>query len=395
MDWPKTVTDGTDWEAVFEDSKTGLIPLVSSANTLAKLRAVTTLLVEQLFLRDGDAKYRADYLAALERIFWVASKPESDLAPGDVLASVVEFMRSIKRERIARAGPPRADAATPPASDEDGTTEEIFASVFCGYVRARFEVLTGGLDETLMAAETPPFILSATFAERFVDCLSRHFFPRLAEENKGLLVRAETHALNARRPYIEEQLNDLKFRTAFMKSWADIWKDLTQPKTLPTRPIEKSQSPLTKLFGKATPQKPVGRQMTLEEWKAAAAAAKRAKLIWSEIVEDTGAYLAPTDEDNRLLMNMPGRTPGSFQKQIAGIAQIVVQGGRRETFEAFQNGRDIDLALLVAAYRHPASMLGGDGFISKMLGGYPETFRRERYPLVSRYIFDAGRLNHA
>lgn len=390
MDWPKTLTDGTDWEAVFEDSNTGLIPLVSSASTHAKLRAVTTLLVEQLFLRDGDAKYRADYLASLDRIFGSVAASDSDRPAGDVLAPVIEFMRSIKRERIARAGPPRADVELPTASDEDETTEEIFASVFCAYVRARFEVLTGGLDPALMAAGTPPFILSAVFAERFVDCLGRHFFPRLAEENKGLLIRAETQAPTARRPYIEEQMNDQKFRAAFMKSWADIWKDLTQPKTLPPRPIEKPQSPLAKLFGKGAPQKTVGREMTLEEWKAAGAAAKRAKLVWSEIVEDTGAYLAPTDDDNRLLMNMPGRTPGSFQKQIAGIAQIVVQGGRRETFEAFQNGRDIDLALLVAAYRHPASMLGGDGFVSKMLGGYPEAFRRERYPLVSRYIFGAG-----
>jgi hypothetical protein len=69
--------------------------------------------------------------------------------------------------------------------------------------------------------------------------------------------------------------------------------------------------------------------------------------------------------------------------------QIVVQDGSRQTFDTYQNGRDIDLALLVASYRHPKSMLGSEGFISKMLGDHPEAFRRERYPLVSRYIFDA------
>ncbi|MCD6073903.1 MAG: hypothetical protein K0Q70_786 [Rhodospirillales bacterium] len=185
-------------------------------------------------------------------------------------------------------------------------------------------------------------------------------------------------------------MNDHRSRAVFMQTWAEVWKEMTQPKKLPPRPVEeKKVSTLARLFGKSA-AKPVSvYRMTPEDWDAASEANKRAKQIWENILEDTGAYLCPMDDDNRLLMNMLGRTPGNLQKQIAAIVQIVVQDGSRQTFDTYQNGRDIDLALLVASYRHPKSMLGSEGFISKMLGDHPEAFRRERYPLVSRYIFDA------
>ena len=387
MDWPKTPENQTDWEAVFEHPTAGLIPLVSTATSPKKLHVVTTLLVEQLFLRDSDAAFRAGYLDSLNRIFGPVDPQDSPRPLGDVMPPVVDFLRAIKTERIARAGPLRAEMPPPPA--DEGTVEQIFAAVFCDYLRARFEVLTSGMDKVAWPEGKPPFILSQDFADRFVAWVNYNFFLRLADENRGVLIRAENQAPTAKRAYLEAQMNDQKFRTAFLNIWADIWKDLTQQKRLPQRPEETKPGVLAKLFGKGANRPALG-YMSPEAWDEATAANKRARRIWAEIVMDTGDYLPPLEDDNRLLMNLPGRTPGSLQKQVAAIAQIVVQGASRAAFESFQNGRDIDLALLVASFRHPGSMLGPDGFTLKMLGSYPDSVRRERYPLVSRYILDEG-----
>lgn len=384
MDWPKTPENNTDWEAVFEEPSVGLIPLVSSATSPKKLRLVTTLLVEQLFLRDSDAACRADYRETLERIFGPDGARDSSRVVGEIVPPVVEFLRAIKAERIARAGPPREQSAA--SMEDDGTTEEIFASVFRAYLDERFAVLTRGLEQARWPGGRPPFILSPAFADRYVDWVGRHFFPRLCAENQGVLTRAETQAPTARRAFLTEQMNDQKFRAVFLKIWANVWQDLTQQKRLPPQPEEEKPGALAKLFGKGA-KRPASGEMTLEEWNEARANNNRAEKAWLELIADTGDYQPPVDDDSRLLMNLPGRTPGSLQKQIAGIAQIVVQGASRTAFESFQNGRDIDLALLVASYRHPDLMLGSEGFTLKMLGPYPKTVRRERYPLVSRYIF--------
>jgi len=396
VDWPKTSSGETDWEAVFEDPNTGLITLVSTAATPAKLRAVTELIVEQLFLRHGDAGNRADYRAELQRIFGAGPQSQSPhSAMDELVAEVASFLRTIKRARIARSGLPRADGApsetsTTPAdkSADTKTSEAIFAAVFSNYVRARFDVITTGLDRILMVSEKPPFILSTAFTDHFIACLDRHFYPRLTFANRGTIARAENQAPEARFAYFQEQMNGQRTRVGFVQNWVEVWKELTQTKKLPPRPVEVKAGPIAKLFGKGS-AKPVSvYRMAPEDWEAAADANARAEKIWADIVEDTGVYLCPTDDDKRLLMNMLGRTPDNLQRQIASIAQIVVQGGSRQTFDAYQYGRDIDLALLVACYRHPAPMLGSEGFVTKMLGDHPDAFRRERYPLVSRFIFD-------
>ncbi|MCD6073902.1 MAG: hypothetical protein K0Q70_785, partial [Rhodospirillales bacterium] len=144
VDWPKTPSGVTDWELAFEDPNSGLIALVSTAATPAKLRAVTELLVEQLFLRDTDTASRADYRAQLAQIF-DPERPQNPILPIDeLIPRVADFLRSIKRARIARAGPPRDSNvvsethAAPAEPLDDRTTEEIFAEVFRNYVRARF-----------------------------------------------------------------------------------------------------------------------------------------------------------------------------------------------------------------------------------------------------------------
>ena len=393
MDWPKTPSGATDWELAFEDPKTGLIALVATAATPMKLRAVTELLVEQLFLRESDAVCRADYRRQLGAIF------DLEQSIDELIPRVAEFLRDIKRARVARARAPRDGEATSArgemqagAPPDERPVEEIFAEVFRIYVRARFDIATSDLDATLMAAEKPPFILSPAFTDHFIGCLDRHFYPRLTNANRGSLVRAENQAPEARFAYLEEHMNEHRSRAVFVQTWAEVWKQLTQTKKLPPRPVEEKTGPLAKLFGKGA-AKPVSvYRMKPQEWDAAVEANQRAKRIWADIIQDTGVYLCPTDDDNRFLMNMLGRTPGNLQSQIAAIAQILVQGGGRQTFDAYQNGRDIDLALLIAAYRHPDSMFGCEGFISKMLGDHPESFRRERYPLVSRYIFDTGKV---
>lgn len=386
MDWPQNPSGGIDWETVFEHPDSGLIPLVCLSNTPKKLQAVTTLLVEQLFLRDGDAQIRKDYRMHLAEIFG------AEAALDELKDSAATFLRAIKNERIARAGV-RRDGAEDETDDKppERPTEEIFASLVRDYIRARFDALTADLDVSVFGNDKPPFILSPKFAGHFLDCVETHFMPQILERNRGMIVRTETQSPAAREDYLTEQMGDQKFRATFVKIWTDIWKDLTHVKALPPKPEEPETGLLERFMAMRAPKPKRPGAMTLEEWEMVAAANEQAKQIWAEIIATDESYLAPRDDDNRMLMNLLGRTPGNIQSQIAAISQIVVQGGSQQAFDSYQSGRDLDLALLVASYRHPDVMLGSDGFTARALAGFPPAMRRERYPLVSRYLVDPVR----
>ena len=98
--WPKTPQGTTDWEAVFEDPKTGLIAAVSGGKSAAALKQSTTLIIQKLFTRDGDEEEVKRFLADLEAI---TANVESDEQLSATLQAVVGLMRQIKEGRQQKA----------------------------------------------------------------------------------------------------------------------------------------------------------------------------------------------------------------------------------------------------------------------------------------------------
>lgn len=98
--WPKTPDGTTDWETVFEDTQTGLIPIISGAQSRQALRQCTHVVIQQLFTRKGDAEDVAKFTAQLDDILSTISDAEE---LGATITSVMALLRRIKDERIEKA----------------------------------------------------------------------------------------------------------------------------------------------------------------------------------------------------------------------------------------------------------------------------------------------------
>lgn len=102
--WPQTPAGVTDWEKVFEDPKAGFIVLIGSANTVTGLKNCATIVVQQLFTRDGDRMLVMKFILDLEKL--IPDQPDKIYSKeelGDMRKSVTEFLRKIKNERISKA----------------------------------------------------------------------------------------------------------------------------------------------------------------------------------------------------------------------------------------------------------------------------------------------------
>ena len=130
--------------------------------------------------------------------------------------------------------------------------------------------------------------------------------------------------------------------------------------------------------------------MTIEEWEEACTEIEEmnahAAKVWGEITRQSDNYQAPGDEDNALLMNLFARTPDTLQKQIDAILQISEQGGNTaKVFADYQQGKNIDTALLAACYQSAETLLEG-GVLKEFMRSFRDTMRRDRFPLVERYL---------
>lgn len=98
--WPKTVDGTTDWEAVFEASETGLVAMISQANSPESLSRSATVVIENLFTRKSDKPEVAHYMALLHGAI------DEGRESGDfevTRTKVVHVLRRIKRDRIMKA----------------------------------------------------------------------------------------------------------------------------------------------------------------------------------------------------------------------------------------------------------------------------------------------------
>ncbi len=98
--WPKTPDGVTDWEAVFEDPETGLIPLITKARSPAALRKSTILVVERLLVRKDDPAEFEKFMAELTRLMPDDTAMES--LPR-IAETVTAILRQIKEDRKQNA----------------------------------------------------------------------------------------------------------------------------------------------------------------------------------------------------------------------------------------------------------------------------------------------------
>lgn len=98
--WPKLPDGSTDWETVFEDPVSGLIPVIAQAKTAPALRQCTVLVIEQLHTRKNDPEIVARFVTRLDEMV-------PDTIPADLLPKITDgitgILRQIKDERIAKA----------------------------------------------------------------------------------------------------------------------------------------------------------------------------------------------------------------------------------------------------------------------------------------------------
>lgn len=98
--WPKTPDGTTDWEIVFEAEETGVIALVTQANTAAALRACTIAVIEKLYVRDDDPDAVARFKEDLTSLIRDDMSPENVVRAKDTVAGI---LRGVKEYRIQKA----------------------------------------------------------------------------------------------------------------------------------------------------------------------------------------------------------------------------------------------------------------------------------------------------
>ena len=99
-DWPQTPGGTTDWEVVFEDSQSGLIPMILQAKTAHALRESTLVVIRQLYTRKDDPPEVERFTRELDGLI-PDDTPSTSLPK--VSEGVTAILRQIKTERIRKA----------------------------------------------------------------------------------------------------------------------------------------------------------------------------------------------------------------------------------------------------------------------------------------------------
>lgn len=98
--WPKMPGGTIDWEKVFEDGESGLIPLIMQAQSASALRESTIVVITQLYTRKDDPP-------EVERFVGQLTAMIPDAVPAQhlprIAEAVVGILRQIKADRIRKA----------------------------------------------------------------------------------------------------------------------------------------------------------------------------------------------------------------------------------------------------------------------------------------------------
>ena len=68
MGWPRQDNGTVDWESVFEDPDIGLKAYLKGAKTVMAIGQCAHVIVQSLFIREGDLAYRIAFSAAIDEV---------------------------------------------------------------------------------------------------------------------------------------------------------------------------------------------------------------------------------------------------------------------------------------------------------------------------------------
>lgn len=404
-DWPRTEYGTIDWEAAFEQSDHGLIPLVEQTATASGILACGTVIIDHLFNRKGDADQRRRYDSLLREAV--------GQAVGDDLRRerVITLLRDIKMVRVEHAElhiarlKADAEAATERRAednpddaheteiDPDISAEAAFIEALSRLLAGRLEALRAGIKPGAIAGAPPPYPVSADFAKRFDRLVRDQFAPEMMATCRAFVLQAEHREPPERVAFILKNMEDRRSREALWQSWRIVWSELTDEQEPPEKPEVEKKGLLDRLKKKKARPAWMEEPLTLEEWEDEVErierANRRARDIWAQLTEPHPGYRAPTDDDRTALMNLFARTSGAIAKQINAVRQIAEQGGENpgKVFTDYQQGKDIDLPLLCACCQCPQMFLK-KGVLKDFLRGFPDAMKRDRFPLTAGFFAD-------
>jgi len=402
-DWPQTPDGVADWDVVFEHPKTGFITLVRQASSRTALKACAGVIITSLFTRKGDEKISQHYFETLEEIVPEQQPPE-DKDIKVLQGEVIGLLRLIKNDRIERANAylekKKKEAEEREKGQErrninetegDFSSQDLFTQVFLEIFNRRFLMLQKGISQE----EKLPFILSKRFSEYFLSVVREHFVPEILPRCRAMFEAIEALPMKERRAVMDKTMLSRDGRERVWVVWCGVWKLLTEQQELPEKPEEESgKKGLFSVFKKKKERHGWEQEeLTMEEWleekNRIEAANELAENIWSALTAENDDYIAPLDEDKKMLMDIYARSPDGIQKHMD-----ILLGYARESehvaksFDDYQDGKDIDLSLLSLCYRLPDLFLHEQKILKKMSGGFDKTRRRMRLPTVTRYLSD-------
>jgi len=419
--WPRTEHGTIDWEVVFERPKDGLIALVELSPNAEGLTRISKLIVKSLFSRDNDAETRVRFEREVDEIMVNSNTTENAFALEPRKVLIAALLREIKTNRLlsasfhiarlkenkkleseADADERRADDPSNPMVAEPYSAdtreappspEAAFNMALTEMLAHRMSVLCRNVKQDHLMGRPLPFAVSHAFAERMLTLVRDHMALDMQAACRTFIRQAENQPPTHQVDFITKSMESRQSRQIIWASWQSVWADYTQQRDPPEKPKEEEKKGLLGVFKKQKSQPEwMDDPLTIDEWEDAVAMTKQANTLaaklWADLTAPSEIFQPPTDDDNKLLMNLFARTPSAMEKQIGAVRQIAEQGGNHaKIFADYQQGKDIDLPLLVAICQRPDLFLD-NGMLKDLMRSFPDSMRRERFELVLRYFED-------
>ncbi len=374
----------TDWEKVFEDPKSGLIARIQSAKDSENLGDICCTLVEKLYTRRGDARLRDRYRDKITLIF------NDDRPPDDKLSETISILREIKHDRIVRAGRKRKPRSWAQALNEhDDSATRLFTDLVLNELQAVFDLLSEGIKP--LPDRPLPYFVSRAFGDHLKEIVRTDFMPELLIYNKRVISATESLHPNEREAAMKQTFDEVRFRERFFDAWKMVWRNLTEQQEPPEKPQPKRRNIMRSLVSQFMEEPEFDDSMTMEEWQEAVALTKKrnkqAKQIWAKIVAPSDDYAPPAEKERDFIGGLIVHPYEETQKTIAKLSQMASQKAAPKVFNKFQDGKDIDLALLLASLRYPKLFLvGEEAYLKNVMRGFNARDRRFAFPRVDQYL---------
>ena len=266
------------------------------------------------------------------------------------------------------------------------TNEEIFADAMWEWIHKRLMPLITGNPETLPDGRKLPFVLSKDFAAHYENVARKIVIPNMAERMRGVFHRMDDQEPDDRPQFLREFLGTDNGRTHLWDSWKLSWDDTMAQNPVPPKPKPKPKG-LKAMFKRDDTPKFGPGAMSEEKWREMATKIKAKNKANAQnfafMLQPSESYIAPTADDSILLRNFFGINANALTKQITAIRQIVEQGNNvGRTFDKYQHGKDVDLALLANCYKLTDPLIEGEKILKHLMLAHDQS----DYPLTARFL---------